>query len=51
MAALQMGSGGKAIPPYMDKVTNFKSDAKFVLLARHPSGPMQGAGLSCAVRA
>jgi meiotic recombination protein SPO11 len=27
-----MGVGGKAIPPYIDRVTNIRGDAKFVLL-------------------
>ena len=28
----QMGVGGKAIPPYIDKIQNIRSDAEFVLL-------------------
>ena len=27
-----MGVGGKAIPPFMDRVTNLQSDAAFILL-------------------
>jgi meiotic recombination protein SPO11 len=28
----KMGVGGKAIPPYIDKIENITSDAEFVLL-------------------
>ena len=28
----RMGVGGKAIPPFMDRVTNLQSDAAFILL-------------------
>ena len=28
----RMGIGGKGIPPYMDKITNIRSDAKFILV-------------------
>jgi meiotic recombination protein SPO11 len=28
----RMGVGGKAIPPYIDKIENIRSDAEFVLL-------------------
>ena len=28
----RMGVGGKAIPPYIDKITNIQSDAKFILV-------------------
>ncbi len=27
-----MGVGGKAIPPYIDRVTNIQSDAQFIIL-------------------
>jgi DNA topoisomerase VI subunit A len=28
----RMGVGGKAIPPYIDKITDVTSDAKFILV-------------------
>ena len=28
----RIGVGGKAIPPYIDKIENIRSDAEFVLL-------------------
>lgn len=28
----RMGVGGKAIPPYIDKITDITSDAEFILL-------------------
>lgn len=31
----RMGVGGKAIPPYIDKITNIQSDAKFILVRFH----------------
>lgn len=35
----RMGVGGKAIPPYIDKITNIQSDAKFILVRmRAPDG-------------
>lgn len=30
----KMGIGGKAIPPYIDKITNIRSDAEFIILGR-----------------
>jgi meiotic recombination protein SPO11 len=29
-----MGVGGKAIPPYIDKITDIQSDAEFIILVR-----------------
>ena len=28
----RMGVGGKAIPPYIDRITNIESDAQFIIL-------------------
>lgn len=38
----RMGVGGKAIPPYIDKITNVQSDAKFILV-RPSRLPLVGA--------
>ena len=32
----RMGVGGKAIPPYIDRITNIQSDAKFILVSAGP---------------
>ena len=32
----RMGVGGKAIPPYIDKIANIRSDAKFILVRAWP---------------
>jgi len=37
----KMGVGGKAIPPYIDKITDIKSDAKFVLLVEKDAAFMR----------
>ena len=37
----RMGVGGKAIPPYIDKITNIQSDAKFILVRKSRSPPIQ----------
>ena len=37
----RMGVGGKAIPPNMDKVTNIRSDAKFILLVEKDAAFMR----------
>ena len=36
-----MGVGGKAIPPYIDKITNIQSDAEFVLLVEKEAAYMR----------
>jgi meiotic recombination protein SPO11 len=36
-----MGVGGKAIPPYIDRVTNIRGDAKFVLLVEKDAAFMR----------
>jgi len=37
----KMGVGGKAIPPYVDKITNIRSDAEFVLLVEKEAAYMR----------
>lgn len=37
----KMGVGGKAIPPFIDKVENFRSDARFVLLVEKDAAFMR----------
>ena len=37
----KMGIGGKAIPPYIDRMTDVKSDAKFVLLVEKDAAFMR----------
>jgi len=37
----KMGVGGKAIPPYIDKITNIRSDAEFVLLVEKEAAYMR----------
>ena len=37
----RMGVGGKAIPPYIDKITNIRSDAEFVLLVEKEAAYMR----------
>merc|ERR1719162_1318515 len=37
----RMGVGGKAIPPYVDKITNIRSDAEFVLLVEKEAAYMR----------
>ena len=37
----RMGIGGKAIPPYIDKITNIKSDAQFILLVEKDAAFMR----------
>jgi meiotic recombination protein SPO11 len=36
-----MGVGGKAIPPYIDKITDISSDADFVLLVEKEAAYMR----------
>ncbi|ETW08468.1 hypothetical protein H310_01045 [Aphanomyces invadans] len=36
-----MGVGGKAIPPYIDRLTNLSSDAKFILLVEKDAAFMR----------
>jgi hypothetical protein len=37
----RMGVGGKAIPPYIDKIENIKSDAEFILLVEKEAAYMR----------
>ena len=37
----KMGVGGKAIPPYIDKIENIKSDAEFILLVEKEAAYMR----------
>jgi meiotic recombination protein SPO11 len=37
----KMGVGGKAIPPYIDKIENIRSDAEFVLLVEKEAAYMR----------
>jgi DNA topoisomerase VI subunit A len=37
----RMGVGGKAIPPYVDKIENIRSDAEFVLLVEKEAAYMR----------
>ncbi|GAB5358399.1 hypothetical protein AAMO2058_000453900 [Amorphochlora amoebiformis] len=37
----RMGVGGKAIPPFIDRITNIQSDAKFVLLVEKDAAFMR----------
>ncbi|CAN0050018.1 unnamed protein product [Ectocarpus fasciculatus] len=37
----RMGVGGKAIPPYIDKITNIRSDADFILLVEKEAAYMR----------
>ena len=37
----RMGTGGKAIPAYTDQITNFRSDAKFILLVEKDAAFMR----------
>lgn len=41
-----MGVGGKAIPPYIDKIENVESDAEFILLVEKEAAYMRMA-VSC----
>ena len=46
----RMGVGGKAIPPYIDKIENIRSDAEFVLLVEKEAAYMRMAvslGVDC----
>jgi meiotic recombination protein SPO11 len=36
-----MGVGGKAIPPFIDKITDLQSEAKFVLLVEKDAAFMR----------
>ena len=36
-----MGVGGKAIPPYVDRITNIRSDAEFILLVEKEAAYMR----------
>lgn len=45
----KMGVGGKAIPPYIDKIENIQSDAEFILLVEKEAAYMRMAvSLLCA---
>jgi meiotic recombination protein SPO11 len=37
----RMGVGGKAIPPYMDRITDIQSDADFILLVEKDAAFMR----------
>lgn len=37
----KMGVGGKAIPPYIDKIENIQSDAAFILLVEKEAAYMR----------
>ena len=37
----KMGVGGKAIPPYIDKIENIQSDAEFILLVEKEAAYMR----------
>ena len=37
----RMGVGGKAIPPYIDKIENIQSDAEFILLVEKEAAYMR----------
>lgn len=37
----KMGIGGKAIPPYIDRITDIQSDAKFILLVEKDAAFMR----------
>jgi meiotic recombination protein SPO11 len=37
----KMGVGGKAIPPYIDKITDIKSDAEFIILVEKEAAYMR----------
>lgn len=45
----RMGVGGKAIPPYIDRVTDIQSDAVFVLLVEKDAAFMRLAEDRCCV--
>ncbi|GLE08351.1 hypothetical protein PINS_up019416 [Pythium insidiosum] len=36
-----MGVGGKAIPPYMDRISDLRSDAEFILLVEKDAAFMR----------
>jgi meiotic recombination protein SPO11 len=36
-----MGVGGKAIPPYVDRISGVRSDAKFILLVEKEAAYMR----------
>ena len=36
-----MGVGGKAIPPYIDRITDIRSDAEFILLVEKEAAYMR----------
>ena len=40
----RMGVGGKAIPPYVDKITDIESDAEFIILVEKEAAYMRLAG-------
>lgn len=37
----KMGVGGKAIPPYIDRITDLRSDAQFILLVEKDAAFMR----------
>ncbi len=42
----RMGVGGKAIPPYIDKITDITSDAEFIILVEKEAAYMRLAGVT-----
>jgi meiotic recombination protein SPO11 len=47
----RMGVGGKAIPPYIDRITDIQSDAEFILLVEKDAAFMRLAEDRCALAA
>jgi meiotic recombination protein SPO11 len=45
----KMGVGGKAIPPYVDKITEITSDADFIILVEKEAAYMRLAEVRCAM--
>ena len=41
LTTIRMGVGGKAIPPYIDRVTNIQSDAQFIILVEKEAAYMR----------
>jgi meiotic recombination protein SPO11 len=38
---VRMGVGGKAIPPYIDRITDIESDADFIILVEKEAAYMR----------
>jgi DNA topoisomerase VI subunit A len=47
LTLLRMGVGGKAIPPFIDRVTGIQSDAQFILLVEKEAAYMRLAEDRC----